>query len=80
MNNEPRLMSLFHLPVNRKPDDSLKLLAGTGATPRQMLWGLWWCHTLPSLFKSVAAVGCAGLVGRLVGALVSLLVGGHVVT
>lgn len=34
-----------------------------------MLWGLWWCHTLPSLFKSLAAVGCAGLVARFLGAL-----------
>jgi hypothetical protein len=64
----------------RKPDESLRLLAGSGASPRQMLWGLWWCHTLPTLFKSVAAVGCAGFAARLVGAAISLLTGGHGVT
>jgi hypothetical protein len=75
--SEHRLLPRIHLPVHRKPDESLKLLAGTGATPRQMLWGLWWCHTLPSLFKSLAAVGCAGFVARLVGAAISVLMGVH---
>jgi ABC-type nitrate/sulfonate/bicarbonate transport system permease component len=75
--SEHRLLPRLQLPGQRKPDDSLKLLAGAGATPRQMLWGLWWCHTLPSLFKSLAAVGCAGFVARLVGAAIGLLTGMH---
>jgi hypothetical protein len=73
---EPRLLPRVHLPV-RKPDESLKLLAGSGATPRQMLWGLWWCHTLPTLFKSLAAVGCAGLLARVIGGLISAVMGVH---
>jgi len=72
-----RLMPRIHLPVQRKPDESLKLLAGSGATPRQMLWGLWWCHTLPSLFKSMAAVGCAGFVARLTASVIGVLTGAH---
>jgi len=75
--SEQRLMPRIHLPVTRKPDESLKLLAGTGATPRQMLWGLWWCHTLPTLFKSIAAVGCAGFIARLVASAISLILGAH---
>ena len=75
--SEHHLLPQIHLPLRRKPDDSLKLLAGSGATPRQMLWGLWWCHTLPSLFKSLAAVGCASFIARLVGAVISLVMGVH---
>lgn len=73
--SEPRLLPRVNLPVHRKPDESLKLLAGSGATPRQMLWGLWWCHTMPSLFKSLAAVGVAGLFARLIGGVVGALLG-----
>lgn len=78
--SEHRLLPRVNLPVHRKPDESLKLLAGTGATPRQMLWGLWWCHTLPTLFKSMAAVGCAGLLARLIGGVLGALLGVHVGT
>jgi hypothetical protein len=78
--SENRLMPRIHLPVTRKPDESLKLLAGSGATPRQMLWGLWWCHTLPTLFKSVAAVGCAGFIARLVAGVIGLATGTHLGT
>jgi ABC-type nitrate/sulfonate/bicarbonate transport system permease component len=75
--SEPRLLPRVNLPVHRKPDESLKLLAGSGATPRQMLWGLWWCHTMPSLFKSLAAVGCAGLIARVIGSLIAAAMGVH---
>ena len=71
--SEQGLMPRFHLRAAPKPDESLKLLAGTGATPRQMLWGMWWCHTLPSVCKSAAAVGVAGFLARLFGGLLSLL-------
>jgi hypothetical protein len=67
--NAPRLMPRIQLPGPAKPEQSLKLLAETGATPKQMLWGLWWCHTLPALFKSVATVACAALATRLAGRL-----------
>ena len=53
-------------PAPLKPAESLKLLAETGASPTQMLWGLVWCHTLPALFRSLAAFACAVLAARFV--------------
>lgn len=60
-----RLLPRIHLQAAPPPDESLKLLAGAGASPKQMLWGLVWCHTLPALFRSIAAVGCALMAARL---------------
>jgi hypothetical protein len=74
MRSDTRPMARLRWRESSRPDESLKLLAGAGASPRQMLWGLWWCHTLPSLCKSAAAVGCAGFLARLLGGLLSLLV------
>jgi hypothetical protein len=60
----------IQLPAPARPEESLRLLAASGATPTQMLWGLWWCHALPSLGKSLAAVACAVLAARLMGVVV----------
>lgn len=65
MSSGPRLPPLIQLAAQRKREESLRLLANTGATPRQMLWGMWWCHTVPAICKSLAAVTCAGLAARM---------------
>ena len=62
----PRLSPLIQFATQKERDESLRLLAASGATPRQMLWGVWWCRTVPAICKSLAAVVCAGLVSRLV--------------
>jgi hypothetical protein len=69
MSSAPRLPARLHRLAARRSTDGLRLLASTGATPRQMLWGLWWSHTLPSVCKSAAAVSCIGLLARLVATL-----------
>jgi hypothetical protein len=71
MSSDTRLTPRALFAAQRKCDDGLRLLASSGATPRQMLWGLWWCHTLPTVCKSLAAVGCAGLLARLVAGLLA---------
>jgi hypothetical protein len=43
------------LPAHARPEASLRELAANGATPRQMLWGIWWCHTVPALCRVLAA-------------------------
>jgi len=62
-----RIMPRLHWPAPPKPQDSLKLLAESGASPKQMLWGLFWCHTVPALFKSIATFACAVVAARMAG-------------
>jgi hypothetical protein len=71
MGTDSRLTPRILFGTPRRCDDGLRLLASSGANPRQMLWGLWWCHTLPSICKSLAAVGCAGMLGRLLSELLA---------
>jgi hypothetical protein len=42
-----------------RPAACLKQLAASGAAPKQMLWGMWWCVTLPSLFRTLATIALA---------------------
>jgi hypothetical protein len=52
----PKQMLGLRWPGRARPEASLRLLAARGATPRQMLWGMWWCHAVPALCKSAAAL------------------------
>jgi hypothetical protein len=62
-----RTLPRLQWPAPPKPQDSLRLLVESGASPTQMLWGLVWCHTLPALFKSLATFACAVMAARVAG-------------